>query len=539
MLVENTLFANRYRLEKRLGEGAFSVVWKATDTKAGNLNVALKIYAPEKGLDENGTKTFSEEFALVFNMSHQNLLTPTYFDDYNGSPYLVLPFCEKGSAMNMVGMSNEDQVLHFMHDVSSALAYLHENGVIHQDIKPDNVLIDSTGCYKVTDFGISTKMRSTLRRSVGDKKGAGTMAYMGPERFSRNPETIKASDIWSLGATVYELMTGDVPFGDIGGGMQKGGAEIPEIQGDFPAKMKELVERCLAKETWDRPTADQIREVCDIRIRQGYWDLSPLKQAGTSGGGESSGTGGRPTTRRVDIPVQEPEKKTSEHKQDIRKNNVETDKDRAKKGKVGIVVGVLLGLVAVFYVVKALVPSEKRDWNKIQYSGTYLEYYKFSKKYPDGDYANQAREKMVNQAVSEQCIDCLKEIVAEFAGYSAGVDAKGLMMQVEKSKLEEVVGETDTYLETFGNTWQDFGDVIRELNVSWDKLNSLQNEVESLREFVSDGSQCSEISNTIESKKTQMKTQVKQKIDALQQNIALGSTSEVQYVNEMKEFKGL
>lgn len=85
MLVENTLFANRYRLEKRLGEGAFSVVWKATDTKAGNLNVALKIYAPEKGLDENGTKTFSEEFALVFNMSHQNLLTPTYFDDYNGS----------------------------------------------------------------------------------------------------------------------------------------------------------------------------------------------------------------------------------------------------------------------------------------------------------------------------------------------------------------------------------------------------------------------------------------------------------------------
>ena len=67
MLTENQLFANRYRLVKRLGQGAFSEVWKAEDTMVGNLTVALKVYAPDKGLDEDGAKIFGDEFAIVFN----------------------------------------------------------------------------------------------------------------------------------------------------------------------------------------------------------------------------------------------------------------------------------------------------------------------------------------------------------------------------------------------------------------------------------------------------------------------------------------
>ena len=70
MLEQNQIFANRYRLIKRLGSGAFSEVWKAEDTKAGNLTVAIKIYAPDKGMDEDGIAIFSQEFSLVFNVSH-------------------------------------------------------------------------------------------------------------------------------------------------------------------------------------------------------------------------------------------------------------------------------------------------------------------------------------------------------------------------------------------------------------------------------------------------------------------------------------
>lgn len=283
MLQENQLFANRYRLVKRLGQGAFSEVWKAEDTKVGNLTVALKVYAPDKGLDEDGAKVFGDEFAIVFNVHHSNLLTPSTFDEEKNSPYLVLPFCERGNATRLIGKADEREVAQFLHDVSSALAYLHESEIVHQDIKPDNVLMDAKGNFLVTDFGISTRIRSTLRRSVGDKKSAGTMAYMGPERFSKNPDPIKASDVWSLGATAFELMKGDVPFGDMGGGMQLAGAFVPDVPGSYSEPLKQLVQQCLAKEPWDRPTAAQLRDISEKYLRTGVWNLISLMRTNSTG----------------------------------------------------------------------------------------------------------------------------------------------------------------------------------------------------------------------------------------------------------------
>lgn len=297
MLTENQLFANRYLLVKRLGQGAFSEVWKAEDTKTGNLTVALKIYAPDKGLDEDGAKVFSEEFAIVFNVHHSNLLTPTYYDEEHSSPYLVLPFCEQGSTTRLIGKMDELEVAKFVHDVSSALAYLHENEIVHQDIKPDNVLIDKSGNYLLTDFGISTRMRSTLRRSVTEKKGAGTRAYMGPERFSRNNHSVKASDIWSLGATLHELMSRDVPFGEDGGLVQMMGAVIPEVEGNWSSNLKRMVERCLAKDTWDRPTATQLYNISNEFLRNGHWDLSLL---------ENKAAGKQTETSHIERPVSRP-----------------------------------------------------------------------------------------------------------------------------------------------------------------------------------------------------------------------------------------
>lgn len=278
MLSQNELFANRYRLLKRLGSGAFSEVWKAEDTKVGNLIVALKIYAPSKGLDEDGVGILSDEFAVVFDLHHQNLLTPSSFDEYNGSPYLVLPYCSQGNATKLVGATYELLVAMFLRDVSSALAYLHDADIVHQDIKPDNILINDKGMFLVTDFGISTKIRTTLRKSLGLKGTAGTVAYMAPERFSNNPMPIKASDIWSLGSTVFELMTGDVPFGDMGGGLQKKGAEIPDIHGDYSPALISLVKKCLSEAPWDRPVAATISDICERFIRTGEWDLSSLKK---------------------------------------------------------------------------------------------------------------------------------------------------------------------------------------------------------------------------------------------------------------------
>ena len=527
MLVEQQLFADRYRLVKRMGQGAFSEVWRAEDTKAGNLTVALKVYAPEKGLDENGAKTFSEEFSLVFNMSHPNLLTPTYFDDYHGSPYLVLPFCEKGSALNLVGTASEDTVTHFLLDVSSALAYLHERGVIHQDIKPDNVLIDSAGSFKVTDFGISTRMRSTLRRSVGDKKGAGTMAYMGPERFSRTPETIMSSDIWSLGATVYELMSGDVPFGDLGGGMQKGGAEVPEVRGDYPAKLKELVEKCLSKETWDRPTAAQIRDACNTRIQKGYWDLSPLQSAAN---GDPKH---RPTVKKVDMPVDPPTRPKPKPEPEPKPQT--NDKEGVSKKILLIVAALAVVGLGVFL----LIPKESSQWKKAQKTGTFQEYAIFCEKYPDGKHASEARKAMLEAAKNTDCVECLKESATHYSNHSEGAEARSYLVATEDKAVSAAVANAKEAANQIQSKWTDFDGAVSDCNAALDRLNEESAQIQALSEYGASEGKISEWNSRINQAKSQMQLEVQNKIDGIQQNIRMGSTEEQPYLDQLKKYKGL
>ena len=267
-LIEYTFFGaeDRYRLIQKLGSGGFSEVWLAEDTIANNIQVALKVYASAGGLDDEGVKMFRHEFAVLFNYNHGNLLKPTHFDVYENCPYLVMQFCESGSAKRLVGKITENAAWKLLHDVSSGLSYLHDLNVpvIHQDIKPENILISNQCEFLITDFGISTSARSTLRKSAVNlhvSQEGGTVDYMGPERFGKKPEPVKASDIWALGVTMYELLEGRLPFAiGLGGMAQKGGAEIPDITGEYSKELKDIIRKMLAKEPWDRPTAEQIKK---------------------------------------------------------------------------------------------------------------------------------------------------------------------------------------------------------------------------------------------------------------------------------------
>lgn len=261
----NNLFNNRYFLERLLGRGNFSEVWLAKDTKT-DIKVALKIYAPATGLDEAGLNVFAREFSLVVNANHKNLLKPLYYDSFERKPFLVLPFCENGSIMKEVGKMSEKDAWRLLHDVASGLSWLHnmKPPVIHQDIKPDNVLVGENGDFMITDFGVSTHVKSTLRKSMSAVfSSAGTIAYMAPERFSKDNIPIMANDIYSLGATVFEMLTGDTPFGDDGGLIQMKGAEVPELKGDFSPQLKEVISRCLRSNPWERPTAEQLEKYAD------------------------------------------------------------------------------------------------------------------------------------------------------------------------------------------------------------------------------------------------------------------------------------
>lgn len=264
-LSEGLLFAERYKLIRQLGRGGFAEVWLAEDSMT-EVQVAVKVYAPGTGLDDNGIKLFTQEFSLVFDMNHTNLLRPTHFDCWDRMPYLIMPLIKNGSAFKYITEGKnipEEECWKMLHDVAAGLAYLHEKTppLIHQDIKPDNILIDDEGRYLITDFGISARVRSTIRGAQSQEQSGGTLAYMGPERFSSNPKPIMASDVWSLGAMMYELMTGLPPFGNHGGVLQKNGADIPIIEGDYSQELKDIVTQCLAKETWDRPSASKIEEM--------------------------------------------------------------------------------------------------------------------------------------------------------------------------------------------------------------------------------------------------------------------------------------
>ena len=258
-LKENILFANRYALQKLLGRGGFSEVWLAKDNWT-HLLIALKVYAPGQGMDTNGLQEFCGELASVYDLNHQNLLKPQHVDTWENMPYLIMAYCSQGSCASRLGKMSENEMWKLIHDVAAGLAYLHEKEVVHQDIKPDNILIDDVGNYLITDFGVSTRARSTLRKSVVSSSVGGTTAYMGPERFSRQPAPTKASDVWSFGSMCYELLEGEVPFGEIGGGMQKSGAEIPALQAHVSDALKYTITKMLQKETWDRPTAAALVE---------------------------------------------------------------------------------------------------------------------------------------------------------------------------------------------------------------------------------------------------------------------------------------
>ena len=280
-LNKEIVFDNRYQLLEKLGVGGFSEVWRAADTEVNGLQVAIKIFAPANGLDSRGLEIFSKEYALVFNLNHPFLLRPSYFGKCEGSPYLIMPYCRNGSALNKIGEISESGLSVFMKQAASALSYLHKQNppIIHQDIKPDNFLIDDEGNYLLADFGISSRIRRTLTKSMGDKTSAGTLAYMPPEKFSADKRIICEGDIFSLGATMYELLTGDMPFGNHGGMILLNGAQVPNLPAGFSGNLNLLLKCCMDISPASRPTASELVTIADHYIGSGQWQAYNAKQA--------------------------------------------------------------------------------------------------------------------------------------------------------------------------------------------------------------------------------------------------------------------
>lgn len=203
------ILSNRYKIIEQVGIGGMSYVYKALDNSTGNI-VAIKLLKDELASDEEFIKKFKSEAIASEKINHQNVVRAFDVVDDNNLHYIVLEYVD-GITLNKYikdkgSLSNEETVKLSI-EIASGLASAHSQGIIHRDIKPQNIVIKADGTSKIMDFGIARAVSSTTRNiSI-----VGTVHYISPEQ-ARNENVDFRSDIYSLGCTMYEMITGDIPF---------------------------------------------------------------------------------------------------------------------------------------------------------------------------------------------------------------------------------------------------------------------------------------------------------------------------------------
>jgi serine/threonine protein kinase len=206
------LIADRYEVEKLVGRGGNSSVFKAHDTLLER-NVALKILHEHHLEDEEYVERFKREARTVAQLSHPNIVTVIDRGETDGRPFIVFEYVD-GHTLDQVidrrGALPIDEALEIAIASASGLAFAHRHGLVHRDVKPQNILLNGDRQPKVTDFGIA--------RSLDVKKGVtqtgtvlGTSNYIAPEQASGDAVGAE-SDVYSLGVVLFELLTGRVPF---------------------------------------------------------------------------------------------------------------------------------------------------------------------------------------------------------------------------------------------------------------------------------------------------------------------------------------
>lgn len=210
------LFASRYALQNRRGQGSFGVVYLALDTRLRERKVALKVLHPQLTIDPDTLRLFENEAGVLAGLRHDHIVTVYDVGVWQDQRYLVMEWIEGPSLAEIVheqGAQPPDLVADWLRQAAGALGYAHGQGVIHRDIKSANLLLETgRGRLYVTDFGLAQAVQASGGSSAGQSRQAltGTAAYRAPEvgKTGHTP----ASDLYSLGVVAYELLAGRRPF---------------------------------------------------------------------------------------------------------------------------------------------------------------------------------------------------------------------------------------------------------------------------------------------------------------------------------------
>ena len=260
--VVGELIAGRYELEELVGTGGMSSVYRAFD-RLLERRVALKILHDYHGADDETIERFRREARAVAQLSHPGIVTVIDRGEDGERQYIVFELVEGENLKRVVereGALPVRRALELAVEIGRALAFAHANGLVHRDVKPQNVLLDGEGRPKVTDFGIARSLDVDGVTRTGTVLG--TSNYIAPEQASGQPVDA-LTDVYSLGVVLFELLTGKVPFeGEnfVTVALQHVNEEPPrviDVRHDVPLRVSNAVERALAKDRRDRfPTMD-------------------------------------------------------------------------------------------------------------------------------------------------------------------------------------------------------------------------------------------------------------------------------------------
>jgi len=264
-LTTGATFAGRYQVIEELGKGGMGRVYKVFDTDIKE-KVALKLLKPEIASDTETIERFSNELRYARKISHRNVCRMYDLGKSEGTYFITMEYVHGEDLKSMIRMSTGltvGTVLSIGKQVCDGLAEAHSLGVVHRDLKPQNIMIDKGGNAKIMDFGIARSIRE--RGITGPSVMIGTPEYMSPEQAEAK-EVDHRSDIYSLGIILYEMATGKVPFeGDTALSIaMKHKGEIPkspkEINPNIPADLSGLILKCLEKDKARRyQTAAELR----------------------------------------------------------------------------------------------------------------------------------------------------------------------------------------------------------------------------------------------------------------------------------------
>lgn len=247
-----------YVIRQRLGQGGMGTVYLAHDTALDRL-VALKVLEPHFARDKQFVDRFQREARAAAKLNHPHIVQVYTVDIASDPPYMVMEYVNGASIDRIIatkGPFTWQQALTICGQVASALACAHEQGIIHRDIKPGNILLDANGRARVTDFGIA-KVLGANTALTGEQVSVGSPSYMSPEQCGAG-QVVPASDLFSLGITLFEALTGKLPYeaetylGLIKQITQDPLPRMDSLKPDLPPLMQDFVEVLTAKRTTER-----------------------------------------------------------------------------------------------------------------------------------------------------------------------------------------------------------------------------------------------------------------------------------------------